>query len=579
MLMGFLFPAFLAVLPVLLVPVLLHLLDRWRARPLVLPTVRFLFGNKTGGSAARKLHKPLLLLIRTVSLVLLVMVFAVPHCGKKIALPSAERVLVVVDNSPSMQRIKDGRRLLDRAVDEAGRLGALLSSRGCEVLSTGLDGHDPGRIGKTVEPAVALAAALKRRPGVSSVILISDFKRSLWGDSAVCDRVLYVRPIGHPTLDNASIAALALEEGLLIEGEAVQAEAVLATSGMSLEVRWRLLINGQAVAEGRSTAVPAGTRLGIPFVVPQAGLLALRLEIEGDGFAADNARMALFAAHARFRIRRLGLSGDSGYLDAGLSAALGGRLVYGENDADLVVAGGDGLRAEDLQRARQADLPVLLFLPADADALPIRNLLGLLPVNLPVESGVYDQELTKLIPDEEKQPMRVSAAVRARWRFLPVPDAGAVRVLAEARDGAPLGWYLPGGPLALLAFRPLPGETQLVLQPEFPVFLRRLIGRMTGQRIPAGPVPDPLPAGFLRTADRLEPENIDPRESQLDETADRSALARLAPQVHFLDDGFFPALSDGEQAVPAGSFPVSILIGALSLLKILELVILGKERA
>lgn len=121
--MSFLSLAFLAALPLALAPVVLHLIDRQRKVVIHWGAMQFLMEAATRRTQARRLREWLLLLLRVLAVACLVFALARPmvHATWFRTQPRRE-LIVVVDNSLSMQRQDDERSLLEEAVERTQSL-------------------------------------------------------------------------------------------------------------------------------------------------------------------------------------------------------------------------------------------------------------------------------------------------------------------------------------------------------------------------------------------------------------------------------------------------------------------------
>ncbi len=121
--MSFLSLAFLAALPLTLAPVVLHLIDRQRNVVIPWGAMQFLQEAATKRTQARRLREWLLLLLRVLAVACLVFALARPmvHATWFRTQPQRE-VIVVVDNSLSMQRMHGEHSLLNEAAERAQSL-------------------------------------------------------------------------------------------------------------------------------------------------------------------------------------------------------------------------------------------------------------------------------------------------------------------------------------------------------------------------------------------------------------------------------------------------------------------------
>lgn len=191
-------------------PIVAHLLTRRAKRTLVFPTIRFLHEAASHGVRVSSLRRWLLLALRCLAVLAIAMAFAQPLWLSRdtpraaAAVNGQTSVVLVIDNSASLGRLKRGVSLATRAQsaarsvltrlqpsDEASviftspRPHAVLPelSRNTESLIAAVDGlaASDGR-GSLLE-AIALAGeTLRGRPGAASVVVLSDLQQTTWAD-------------------------------------------------------------------------------------------------------------------------------------------------------------------------------------------------------------------------------------------------------------------------------------------------------------------------------------------------------------------------------------------------------------
>src|SRR5262245_30452357 len=116
--MGFVQASMLAALGAVVLPILAHLLFRRRSRPVDLGTLRFLKVAVRQDTRRRRLKRLLLLALRLGCVVLLALLFARPFRAQFVGGGDTGLTVVLIDRSASMDRKRDGVRLIDRAVRE-----------------------------------------------------------------------------------------------------------------------------------------------------------------------------------------------------------------------------------------------------------------------------------------------------------------------------------------------------------------------------------------------------------------------------------------------------------------------------
>lgn len=119
----------MAALAAVALPIVAHLIFRRRSRPVDLGTLRFLKIAVRHDTRRRKLKRWLLLALRIGCVVLLVLMFARPYRAETIGGGDAGLTVVLIDRSASMDRKRDGERLIDRAVHKLPEVVARISAR------------------------------------------------------------------------------------------------------------------------------------------------------------------------------------------------------------------------------------------------------------------------------------------------------------------------------------------------------------------------------------------------------------------------------------------------------------------
>ncbi len=119
---NFLQTAFLSGLAALAVPILIHLFFRLKTKRVELGTIRFLRLVLEENARRRKVMRWLLLALRMLFVALLVGLFARPYFTVAATGSDKELLVILIDQSATMQLKGDNGRLIDQAVAEAKRL-------------------------------------------------------------------------------------------------------------------------------------------------------------------------------------------------------------------------------------------------------------------------------------------------------------------------------------------------------------------------------------------------------------------------------------------------------------------------
>ncbi len=301
--LSFLFPAFLAGLAALAVPVLIHLSRRQSEQVREFPSLMFLRRFPQQTEKRRRLRDVLLLALRCAALTILVAAFARPFLDRPIASPAAQtgsrEVVVLLDRSASMAygdrwaravaaagEAIDGLGADDRASLLAFDDGAELLTRASPdgaVLRGALESLQPTDArsrfsgGLKLAESVLLSSAAPRR----ELVIVSDFQRTGWdGDEGAAGIHLppgtRVTPVsvGGGATSNVAVTGVEFARESLSGRERVVATTRLVNQGdtplaglpVSLELEGREL-------ETRSVDLPAGGPATVsfsPFTLPVA---------------------------------------------------------------------------------------------------------------------------------------------------------------------------------------------------------------------------------------------------------------------------------------------------------------------
>jgi hypothetical protein len=116
--MGFVQASMLAALAAVALPIIAHLIFRRRSRPVDLGTLRFLKVAVRQDTRRRWLKRWTLLVLRVGCISLVVLLFARPFRAQELGGGEAGLTVVLIDRSASMDRKRDGERLVERALRE-----------------------------------------------------------------------------------------------------------------------------------------------------------------------------------------------------------------------------------------------------------------------------------------------------------------------------------------------------------------------------------------------------------------------------------------------------------------------------
>ena len=494
--MSLLAPWGLAVAALAAVPLLLHLLRRDVVQRIAFPALRYL-RNAERRTARSMRFRDLLLLAARVSLVVLLAVAAArPLAGRGGASDHAPTdVVLLVDNSASMSRVRDGRTLLDRQLDviratlehatPADRFWLVPTSG--PPLAAGVDAATTGRaldslavtdasadIAQSVERAVSAVPVREGR--FREVQLYTDAQAtgfaggpvhlSAWG------RVV-VSVAADASGPNAFVADLRLEpDGTVVPGDPPSVAVAVAMEGGragtdadTLEVR--LLVDGATVAMAR--AAPGSEALiALPDLAP--GPHSVRAELAASGLRADDVRRLGIAAAEPPVVRSAGPGG--GFLATALATLEADGRIRTEGDEAIHVIEGAEAAPPAAGRA------LVLVPPEELTRVPaFQQRLDALGVPWRVEgrasAGELELRADPALPGLEGIRLRTIHGLER----LAAPATADDSVLLRAADGAP--WLVRGrvgDRVYLLLASPLvPEATTLPVSAVMVPFVERLV--------------------------------------------------------------------------------------------------------
>jgi hypothetical protein len=371
-------PALLWALPLVAVPIIIHLLKR--RRPFVVDFGATDFLRRALRRTRRRviLEDLLLLVLRTLAVLFLVLALARPSTGD-LPLPGARaqrNEVVVLDASLSMRHLAGGDSTWDRArglarerlrdLDgaEGDRAALVLAGLTAERAAAG----DPGEVRAVLEESeqagagrAALSDALRVAATTANslpeaagkpvrVTVLTDLQRSGWpldGDWAAPIRELLAAGHGVEVIDcgasgrdNVSVSALSLSSPAIVLGDACDVTATLHNHGTTrAELDVVLLLDGDEIA--RERLVLAGgeeTTWNVPLSPIGLGARGIEVRIDHDGLVDDDARAAVLTVEETLRVAVAGEYAPAGepdgmfdallrYLDLGEQAPLRAELV------------------------------------------------------------------------------------------------------------------------------------------------------------------------------------------------------------------------------------------------------------
>ncbi|UCF78231.1 MAG: BatA domain-containing protein [Candidatus Eiseniibacteriota bacterium] len=532
---------FLLGLAAAVIPLLIHLFTRKKARKLSFSSVDFLRDVAQRETRRLRVRNVILLLLRTAVICAFVLAMARPVLrGPLVKGPGTTAAVVVLDNSASMARPKDGRPLFEHARDIARQVFVELSDRdegavipvcGTPESSALVEGSsrllgavrflEPSFSGERPDDALALAASLlKESKSINrELYVISDFQKSQWRQlDTPLESIEGVKTVLVPVSSDYT-------ENLSVE----KAEIIPMGAGEKRVLELTASNHGRRLAEGVPVRVMGdGRELAVRYVdVPAGGTASAGLEFEGnfrevtaeipsDALPSDNVHYVAMQPPGQAPVVVLGETRAVEGVDF-ISLALRpessarGETPWGFFPRRLAL---DGLTEEQLRgvpcvildnvgRLSASELELLRahassggrFLIALGDRVDIRYYNEkLLPALLPArlvgieETTGRDDSYFTLTASIPSHPVLRSFGVSrgepvSEARFLrlvraEVTDGG--RVVAEFSEGLPAIIEAEGGLLFTSSFEP--GWSDFVASGAFPALLHEMTRYLSGER-------------------------------------------------------------------------------------------------
>lgn len=212
--MSFLQPFILWGLPLLLIPIIIHLLNRLRHRPQPWAAMRFLRAANQSSISQAKLRQFLVLLFRVLAVVALIIFLSRPLAGGWLGWalsPAPEAIVLILDRSASMETIAgtSGKSRREQAIElwtdalktfgQSSRLvlldSATQSAQEIPALSSLAQAQFTGKTDTAADiPALlqrAYAYLSESRSGASEIWIASDLQESNWApDDSQWERIV-----------------------------------------------------------------------------------------------------------------------------------------------------------------------------------------------------------------------------------------------------------------------------------------------------------------------------------------------------------------------------------------------------
>ena len=320
---------FLYLLPLAAAPVLFHLLMRRQRKTILFSTRMFFDSMKPRLSFHRRFREPLLLAARTLLLLFLLLALArlsVPEMGNVLGLSGEQAVVIIVDNSSSMDGVVEGsdRTKLNVALEGARALLKNMDPRGKAAIVLLVPESSADRFGgmttdkdtlmsflqsiHATEATGDSAKALRRGTallkevssgGGGSLHVFTDLQEAEWKDPVLAaddmngNAQVFVHrvPTAESTLPNICLLRATVSSRRILPNQPYSLEVLLRNdSDRDFQVRVNRKDSEHSVAENINVEIGAGAQklVKLPLYPKTPGRHWARIWIEGDRFDGDN---------------------------------------------------------------------------------------------------------------------------------------------------------------------------------------------------------------------------------------------------------------------------------------------------
>lgn len=352
--MQFLFPAFLAALAVLAVPIIVHLFYFRRFKRIYFTNVRFLKEVKEETSNRQKLRNLLVLLMRCLAIAALVLAFAQPFIPLSSGVKKGERaVSIFVDNSFSMNALSKDAPLLELAKQRARDIvGAYDVADRFQVLTNDFEGRDQRLISQ--EDALSRIEEIRTGPAsrdLSKVLIrqqqclntgtqenkiafvVSDFQANIADLANFKDSLIQVNlvPMRAVQERNVSVDSVWFESPVQVLNQPANLLVKLSNRSEEAaeEVRLSLRHDGQSKPVGAISIPARSTRLDtVSFNILHAGWHEAKLSLTDYPVQFDDDYFLSFYVAERINVLSINGSEQNKYLN---NAFLGVKYFHLDN--------------------------------------------------------------------------------------------------------------------------------------------------------------------------------------------------------------------------------------------------------
>ena len=354
--MTFLNPTILFALIAASIPLIIHLFNLRRPKTVDFSSLAFLEELRQQTLRKLKLRQWLLLALRMLAIAFLVLAFARPTIQNeavgRILGAGRTATVIVLDNSISMLQRDENGDYYSQARDELLSIASDLESGDELTIIPLISDRDAGSA-RLASPTLVrdwleevpvsagaprLPAAIGRALSVleesnhpnRELFVVSDIQRTTFADSVDAELPsgvrMYLVPIGTTVQDNVAVTAVDVQSRILDQGQPVRLDVEISNFGSSDLANWSVsaYLGGDRVAQAAVDIPSGGTaHVDMTLTPSQRGWLPGYVEIEDDGFEADNRRhFTLHVPEMRRILVVTGNSTDTSFLELAMSRQL-----------------------------------------------------------------------------------------------------------------------------------------------------------------------------------------------------------------------------------------------------------------
>jgi len=499
--MSFLMPLFLLAAFALIFPIILHLIDKIRAVPQILPTLVFLKTKTKKGGGRKKINKILILILRILVFILLALLFAGPffHSNTKNEL-TGRRILILIDNSLSMEQIYNGRSLLEQAKQKARMLYDKFSSTSTvfyTTLNPPLQRRWKISKGLGILQAISQTAispfSLQAREIIrkinrefykklqkSTIIFITDMQRSFWRKGIKSTLPIVMIPIKNKIADNLFISFVKKNKQLLFRGKTFPMTMKINKTGNGqIPCFLKIYLDDSAVFERRYLIGEGGKTINVNIIPPKAGISRCRISISGDDFTSDNNYFRLLKIRNRVKIGVDRCTGKNTFIQTALRAAYGKYLKLSKvgdpgNDVNMVQP--LCMSHDRFFESLKIGIPGVLIISKKSPINKIRDIFRRyeLPLNVFYEKSKKNIQLEYAFPE---QPIMLKLKASIPSSIILKKNGQGILSVLQGSNGETPGVLLKSGKMniSILLKDIFSSEGSFVFINEFPIFFNRLI--------------------------------------------------------------------------------------------------------